>query len=158
MAAPRLASLLGIMILLPACRLEVREPVGSARAGDVEAVQGAVRAAYAAFGAADSLALDTLLLPAATVARTAADTGYLVGWNAPPGPGTPRGPDATLRVVRIEARPDAETAVARVTIASRPAGSVTEREASDVLTFVRRDGAWRVAHLVLGSWRGRPAS
>jgi hypothetical protein len=30
-------------------------------------------------------------------------------------------------------------------------------EASDLLSFARRDGVWRIAHVMLGPWRLRSA-
>jgi hypothetical protein len=146
------------LLATPACHLEEREPLGSLRRGDERALEVLVSEVYAALAARDTVTLDSLLLPAATVALAALEEGYLLPGHVLLEPEAPRSADAAGRVVRTDIRIDGHVAVVRVLAATRTAGAATESEATDVLTFVRRGGAWRVAHLVFGGWRGRSAS
>lgn len=153
-----LRSLLVLTLLIaPACHLEEREPLGSLRQGDERALELLVADVYAALAARDTLALDALLLPAATVALAAVDEGYLLPGHVLFEPEAPRSAGAAGRVVRTDIRLDGNVAVVRVLAAARPAGAAAESEANDLLTLVRRDGTWRVAHLLFGGWRGRAA-
>lgn len=132
--------------------------MGSLRQGDEQALEFLAGAFYAALAAGDTIALDTLLLPAATIAIGVAGEGYLLPGHLLFEAEAPRrGADAG-RVARTDIRLDGHLAVIRVQVAARPAGAVSESEASDLLTGVRREGAWRVAHVVFGAWRGRPPS
>lgn len=147
-----------MLLAAPACHLEEREPLGSMRQGDERALEALVSAVYAALAARDTVALDSLLLPAATVAFAASDEGYLLPGHVLFESEAPRRAGAAGRVVRTDIRLDGNLAVVRVLAATRPAGAAVESEASDLFTLVRRGGAWRVAHLVFGGWRGRSAS
>ena len=144
-----------LLVAAPACHLEERQPLGSIRQGDEQALESSVTAVYAALAARDTGALDSLVLPAATVALTAMGEGYLLPGHVLLEPEAPRSGDAAGRVVRTDIRLDGDLAVVRVLAAARLSGAATESEASDHLTLVRRGGAWRVAHLVFGGWRGR---
>jgi hypothetical protein len=154
-----LRNLLVVLVLAtPACHLEEREPLGSLRQGDERALEAVVTSVYAALGARDTLALDSLLLPAATLAMATMGEGYLLPRHVLFEPEAPRSAESAGRVVRTDIRLDGDIAVVRVVAATRPAGAATESEASDLVTLVRREGAWRVAHLVFGGWRGRPST
>lgn len=156
MTAPR--TLLSLVLLLaPACHLEERAPLGSLRQGDEQALEVLAGALYAALASRDTLALDSLLLPAATIAIGIAGEGYLLPGHVLLEAEPPRSGADAGRVARTDIRLDGHLAVVRVQAAVRPAGAVSESEASDVVTAVRREGAWRVAHVVFGAWRGRPA-
>lgn len=139
------------------CRLELREPTGTAVAGDELALQEAVREIYRALASSDTLALDSVAVPAATIALPGPEQGdgFLVPlytlWSVP---GLRVG-DQALRVVRTELHPDSHVAVVRVMLATRLAGALTDSEGSDWLTFVRREQGWSLVHAALGSWRGR---
>lgn len=147
---------LALTLTSPGCRLEVREPVGTAVAGDELALQEATRGVYRALAESDTTAFDSAAVPAATVILPGPGDGYVVPlyalWTAP----GLRAGDPALRVVRTEIHPDGNVAVVRVTVATRLAGALTDSEGRDWLTFVRRDGGWTLAHLALGNWRGRP--
>lgn len=154
-----LRPLLALLLLAaPACHLEEREPLGSVRQGDERALTARVVSVYAALASRDTVALDSLLLPAATVALAAVEEGYLLPAHVLLAAATPRSGEAVGRVVRTDIRLDGHVAVIRVVAAGRLPGAVLEREANDLLTLVRHGNAWRVAHLLLGAWRGRAAS
>lgn len=156
---PALRTLLVLLALAtPACHLEEREPLGSIRQGDERALEELIAGVYAALGTRDSVALDSLLLPAATVAIATMGEGYLLPRQVLFEPEAPRSAEAAGRVVRTDIRLDGDLAVVRVVAATRPAGATTESEASDLITLVRREGAWHVAHLVFGGWRGRSST
>lgn len=157
MSVPRL--LLSVLLLAaPACHLEEREPLGSIRQGDEQTLEALVSKVYAAMGAQDTIALDSLLLPAATVALATVGEGYLLPAQVLLEAEAPRSAESIGRVVRADIRLDGNLATVRVVAAARPAGAITESEVSDLLTLVRRGGSWRVAHVVLGGWPGRMAS
>jgi hypothetical protein len=147
-----------LVLTTSACHLEEREPLGSIRQGDEQALEAVVTAVYAALAAQDSVALDSLLLPAATVALTAMGEGYLLPSHVLSEPEAPRSAAAAGRVVRTDIRLDGHLAVVRAVAAVRLAGAASESEAHDHFTLVRRGGAWRVAHVMFGGWRGRSAT
>ena len=62
-----------------------------------------------------------------------------------------------VRIVRSEVRSDGDLATARMVIAVENNVGQGDYEAADFLTLARRDGAWRIAHAVLGPWRLRSA-
>ncbi len=128
------------------------------RQGDEQALEALVSTVYAAMGTQDTIALDSLLLPAATVALATMGEGYLLPAHVLLEAEAPRSAESAGRVVRTDIRLDGDLATVRIVAAARPAGAVAESEVSDLLTLVRRGGSWRVAHVVFGGWRGRSAS
>ncbi len=139
------------------CRLEVRNLAGAGGRGGAGDVEAAVRRVYGALATADTAALDAAALPAATVALAGAAEGFMVPLHAFWETTGARAGQADVRIVRADVRPDDGLATARVVVAMRPPGALIESEASDVLTFVHRDGGWQLAHAALGAWHGRPA-
>lgn len=138
------------------CRFDYRAPSG-ARAEDL-ALQGVATMFYASLTQHDTAAFARAVFPAATVlidgggspvtlvpARTLFDV---------PGRRTDRG---GVRIIRSELRSDGDLATARLVIAAEGSATQGDYEAADVLTLARRDGAWRIAHAVLGPWRLRSA-
>jgi hypothetical protein len=159
LALARLGRRTAVLLLLLAvvgCHFDYRAPSG-ARAEDA-ALQGVATAFYTALTRHDTTAFALAVFPAATVlidggrnpvtlvpARTLFDI---------PSRRTDRG---GVRIVRSELRSDGDLATARLVIAAERSSTQGEYEATDLLTLARRDGAWRVAHAVLGPWRLRSA-
>jgi hypothetical protein len=147
-------SLLSLAVI--GCRFDYHAPNG-ARVEDV-ALQGVATTFYASLTHHDTAAFARAVFPAATVlidggrnpvtlvpARTLLDV---------PGRRTDRG---GVRLVRSELRSDGDLATARLVIAVEGNASQGEYEASDLMTLARREGSWRIAHVVLGPWRLRSA-
>jgi len=143
-------------LLLAGCHFETRQPQGSA--GDEAAVTQATTGFYRAMARRDSVALQQMTFGAATVLLTAGHSApSLIAGRALRDLPERRSGGGEVRVVRTEVRLDGDLASVRATIATRDRGDAGEFEASDQLTLARRDGGWRVAHALLGSWHPRTA-
>lgn len=153
---PRSLSALALLLTLAGCKFDYRTP--SEARGEDRALQALPIAFYRAMARHDTAAFGRAVFPAATVlvdggknpvtlvpARTLLDI-----------PGR-RAEASGVRVIRSEIRADGDLASARVVIAVESMLGRGDYEASDLLTLARRDGAWRIAHAVLGPWRLRSA-
>ena len=61
------------------------------------------------------------------------------------------------RIARTELRADGDVATDRVVVVARSGDGRREYEAADVLTVARREGGWRVAHVVFRACSPVPA-
>lgn len=138
------------------CHFEDRAPSG-ARVEDA-ALQQVVTSFYVALARHDTAAFGAAVFPAATVLI---DGGRNPVTLVPvhtlfdvPGRRTDRN---GVRVIHSELRSDGDLATARLQVAVEGARGQGDYEASDLLSFARRDGVWRIAHVMLGPWRLRSA-
>ena len=145
-----------LLLALCGCRFETRQPDG--RAGDDVAVEAATATFYRALAAEDSAAIRTAAMGAATVLVVAGRSApSLVGWRALLDIPERRTVPGGVRLIRTEIRVDGDLASVQAVIAGREGSDAGEFEASDLLTLARRDGEWRVAHALFGSWHPRTA-
>lgn len=157
MATPKRSTLLLFGLLsLPGCQFEYRAPSGAR--GEDTVLQGLPMAFYRAMGNHDTSAFARAVFPAATVLVDGGSNPVtLISARALLDVPGRRTDDGGVRLVRSEMRADGDLATARVVIAVDSKVGLGEYEASDLLTLARRDGAWRIAHAVLGPWRLRSA-
>lgn len=145
-----------LTLAVAGCHFEDRAPSG-ARVEDA-ALHKVATSFYTSLARHDTAAFGMAVFPAATVlidggrnpvtlvpVRTLFDV---------PGRRTDRG---GVRVIRSELHSDGGLATARLEIVAESTPGQGEYEASDLLTLARRDGVWRIAHVVLGPWRLRSA-
>ncbi|MGH7583133.1 MAG: nuclear transport factor 2 family protein [Gemmatimonadales bacterium] len=149
-----LALLCGVAAL--SCRFQDLTPGSSRR--EEAALQAATTLFYHALAHRDTAELARAALPAATalVAGTGAQP-VLVPLVTMVMVDERRNEDGGVRVVRTEVHADSDVATDRIVVMARGQEGTEDFEASDWLTFARRDGAWRVAHAVFGPWRNRTA-
>ncbi len=151
----RLSHLL-LLLAATGCRFDTRAPSG-ARNEDA-ALQGVTTAFYRSLTRHDTAAFGRAIFPAATVLIDGGtNPATLVPARALFDVPEHRTERAGVRIIRSEVRSDGDLATARMVIAVENNVGQGDYEAADFLTLARRDGAWRIAHAVLGPWRLRSA-
>jgi len=145
-----------LLLALTACRFQDLTPGGTRR--DEAAAQTVVSSFYESIGTRNMEAMQRVSLPPATA--------LLSGDHSPPvlvpmrtmiDVPEQRNQGGGVRVTRTEFRADGDVAMDRVVVLSRSGDGRRELEATDVVTLARRDGQWRVAHVVFGPWKLRSA-
>lgn len=147
-----------IALALASCRFQDLTPGGPRH--DEVAVQALVAAFYQAVGTRDAAALQRVALVSAT-ALVASDrsTPVLVPLRTMIEVPERRNQSGGARIVRTEVRTDGDIATDRVVVGvvGRSGDGRREYEATDLLTFARRAGEWRLAHAAFGPWHARSA-
>ena len=138
------------------CRLQDLTP-GSSRHEEV-ALQATTTLLYHALAHRDTAELARTALPAATALISGTGSQpVLVPLHTMMTVGERRNENGGARVVRTELHADSDIATDHIVVTARGDHGSGDLEASDWLTFARRDGVWRVAHAVFGPWRNRTA-
>ena len=149
-------SVLLTSLLVASCHFEDGTPGGS-RPTDT-ALRALVAEFYQAVGHRDEAQLGDAALPSATalLAGAAGDAALVPVRTLLEVPDR-RNEGGGVRISRIDLRPDGSVATARVTVVAVDPLGKQELEATDLLTFAHREGSWRIAQTVHGSWRVRSA-
>jgi hypothetical protein len=144
------------LLALASCRFQDLTPGASRH--DEATVQALVTSLYQAIGTRDAAALQRVALASAT-ALVAPDHSppVLVPLRTMIDVPERRNQAGGARVVRTDLRPDGDVATDRVVVVARTADGRREYEATDIFTFARRSGGWRIAHAVFGPWHIRSA-
>jgi ketosteroid isomerase-like protein len=145
-----------ILLALSSCRFQDLTPGGPRH--DEVAVQSVVASFYQAIGAKDGAGLQRVALSSAT-ALVATDRAppVLVPLRTMVDVPERRNQGGGAHIMRTELRADGDVATDRVVVVARSSDGRREYEATDVLSIARRDGGWRVAHVVFGPWHSRSA-
>ncbi len=150
----RRVGILAAVGLVLGCQIHQRPPAGMA--ADDDHLSRLTTGLYQAMAARDTVALDSMLFIAATVLLdTERAEPALIGWQT--ATALPERRTAGVRIARTEVRHQGELGSVRAVIVSRDPVTAAEFEATDLLTFGRQGGTWRLAHAVFGPWRLRTA-
>ncbi len=145
-----------ILLLVASCRFQDLTPGASRH--DEAAVQAVVTAFYQAIGTRDAAGLQRVAFGSATVlVATDRAAPVLVPLRTMIDVPERRNQGGGARIARTELRADGDVATDRVVVVARSGDGRREYEATDVLTVARREGGWRVAHVVFGTWHTRSA-
>jgi ketosteroid isomerase-like protein len=143
-----------ILVLVASCRFQDLTPGASRH--DEAAVQATVASFYQAIGTRDAAALQRVAFSSATVlVATDRAAPVLVPLRTMVDIPERRNQGGGARITRTELRADGDVATDRVVVVARSGDGRREYEATDVLSVARREGGWRVAQVIFGSWHPR---
>jgi ketosteroid isomerase-like protein len=145
-----------ILLLVTSCHFQDLTPGGSRH--DEAAIQAVAVAFYQAIGARDAGGLQRAAFGSATVlVATDHAAPALVPIRTMIDIPERRNQGGGARIVRTELRADGDVAIDRLVVVARSNDGRREYEATDVLSVARREGGWRIAHVVFGPWHARSA-
>ncbi len=149
-----MVGILATVGLLVGCRIQQHLPAGVT--ADNDHLGRLTTGLYQAIATHDTAMLNANVFRAATVLLdTERSEPVLIDWQT--ATTLPERRTAGVRIARTEIRHQGELGSARAVLVSRDPLTGHEFEATDLLTFGRQNGAWRLAHAVFGPWRARTA-